>query len=433
MIKDRFRKWGFKKKITKFHVEAMVRKQSKRQQSGKETVFQIHGRKVTLQKLNPYWRRFVMSLQYTETKDPPSPKDLICLTPPPVCIAAPDEMAYHHRLMRSVQDYCIGNLEAHIWIVPESRVCQSILMPERDTFNQFNIDLACAREFARSGDLPKAQRSVELVSPSISKLSMGHYPGLVTCLLWHMKQPCYRDNPELRATACRAIARAAKDIKASLGANNPLCSILDYFSDEEIRFDELYRRLWKCWVDSFTDNTGPECFTTTDLTSDYNQEVLMETDSWSAITNQEQLAQKCASTYGAGHRVTFNARVTLASCLHRVGRTPEAERKQLEAVADFDISQDATRLAGLYSNGLTVLATYQKLNGKPDDAEANLREACRNCWVICGKSHSWTLNALAKLKQFLGDAGKSDAVKEVEVQITEAMEEKEKAKPLAAY
>ena len=425
MLKDRLTKWGLKKNITKQHIATMIRKRNDRQRIGKATVFYVYGKEVSLQKLGPYWRRYIRSVEGQglplQTQDlPTTPRDLTCLTPPPIPIAAPDEMNYHHQLLRSIQDYCFGNFDAGLWAISSDQVWKSSLVSGKP-YAKLNSVFICARQLARSGQYLHAQKKLDVAFTILKELVLCRDPYLLKILIFNMKQTEWQIDHNLRKAISNFNRLAANEALAVLGAHSPLNLILEYFSNGGTKFDGLYQRLWKCLVESFINKTGYGCKSTVAMICDYNQEVLLESDGLTALAAQERLLDTCKSIYGTGSLTAFNTCTTLAYFSIRLQKTHEAETQMLQAITNIHLSQDPLIL-GHYASELVGLAQLQNLNGKPDMAEASFREACRNCWVLCGKTSAHTLFALTALKQFLTETQKIDSIEEVEAQIIEVLE-----------
>ena len=422
MLKDRLCSWNCRRNITKQHVNYMVLKRSERERLGKETAFRIRGKEQSLQQLGSYWQRYIESIKGFPLEDLPStPKDLTCFTPPPIPIAAPDDLHYQHRLLRSVQDYCFGNFDANIWVVESSNIyCATWI-----SINPLIDHMDSMIEFAKIDDKARAQRSMSLASSFISKAALGHCPGLIRILLWYMHRLHRYCDEDLYVAFIKLLSHAASEVKRYLGVKNPLCTILEALSNRLTRFRDIYVTFWKCLVDSLVSRAGLSCWTTIWTVSDYNANIWLETDSQAAIRAQETLVTTCKKIYGAGAAITFNAQYMLAYCLGNIRRYQEAEDQLLQATAELQLASNSNLVAN-YNNVLTGLAYCQHKNGKVDPAEATLREAVQNSWIICGKTHYVTLRAIMELKSFLTETGRFDALEEVDAQITEIMDERDR-------
>ena len=372
----------------------MARKQNERRRLGKETVFKIHRKEVSLKNLGQYWQRYLDSITDMKVDMRPStPKDLTCLTPTPSPIAAPDEMNYHHKLLRSVQDHCYRNVEARYWVVQEgTRKCVSSLGPAGQG-RRMNMDISTAHDFANSGNIVQPQKTLELAVPVIKEMITDRGPLLVPCFLGYLKMAYRKGIREWQTALADYTFRVMDHIKSSLGTQDPLYLILQYFSDRKIKIDDLYKRICKCLTDSLLAKFGHGCSTAANFMFDYIQEFWLESDSVMAFTALEKLINTCENIYGSGSTTTINARNTLALCLHSKQRFGEAEIAQLQAVAECDLTHDQ-KSVGFYCRQLANLATYQDANGKPNAAEATLREAYQNCRIVCGASDSDTLRVL---------------------------------------
>ena len=426
MLKDRLHKWKCRKNITKQHVNYMILKRSERERLGKETAFRFHGKEQSLQQLGSYWQRYIESIKDVPLEDlPTKTKDLTCLTPPPVPIAAPDDLHYQHGLLRSVQDYCFGNFDAKTWFVQDGDISCSNLTIWDLVLNPFIDHMGSGMHFAEIGEKAQAQRSLSLAFPLLKQAALDQCPQLVVLLLRYMER-LYQCRDEGSYVAfLKLISLAVNEVKRYLGMTNPLCIILEALSNKLTRLRDLCVTLWKCLMDSFVGRTGFSCITAIEIVSDYNIEVLFEQDSQAAIRAQETLVSRCKELYGVRAYSTFHAQDALAYCLSSVRWYQEAEDQLMQAVTELQLANKPSLVAA-YSNALTSLAYYQHVNGKVDLAETTLREAVRNSWIICGKTSCATLEAIMYLKGFLTATKRFDALEEVNAQITEMMEERER-------
>ena len=426
MLKDRLRQWNCKKNITKQHVNYMVLKHSERRRLGKETAFRFHGKEQSLQQLGSYWQRHIESIKGVPQGDlPPSPKDLLCFTPPPVPVAAPDDLHYQHRLLRSVQDYCFGNFDAKTWFMQDDDISCSNLTIWGLVLNPLIDHIESAIEFAKIDEKARAQRSLSLAFPLMKQAALDQCPQLMVLLLRSMEQLHRCGDEDLYVGFIKLLSLAVNEVKRYLGMKNPLCIILEALSNKLPRLHDLYVTFWKCLVDSFVGRTGFSCFTAIRIMSNYNRVVLVRQDSQAAIRAQETLVSRCKGLYGVRAFLTFRSRNTLADCLSSARRYQEAEDQLLQAVTDLELSHDPV-LVGIYSYALAELAYCQRMNRKFDLAEVTLREAVRNSWIICGKTDSATLRTVLELKWFLTATRRFDALEEVNTQLTEIMEERER-------
>ena len=417
MCKDRLRRWNCRKNISKQHVNYMVLKYSERQRLGKETAFQFQGKEQSLHQLGAYWQRHIESVKNLPVgESPPTPKDLICLTPPPVPIVAPDELHYQHRFLRAIQDYCLGNFETGLWSIETGDSYYSL------TTDRLVNDLHMVIELTRAGDSGQAQKMLRLASPMLKEAVFYHGSILITVLARTKQNIRQCRDREVHASFTNFLNLAIEEMKSSFEAENPLCLILEGLTDIIYMSVDLCRRLWECMVNIFIDKTSFSCSTT--LISQYNALVLVETDSLAAIIAQEQLVSRCKRIHDLGNASSFIAQSALALCFCVVGRYQEAEDQQLQAVAELKLSRDPTLMAD-YIAALTNLSHYQHMNGKLDLAEATQREAIQVSWIFRGKTDSRTLTALRWLKDFLTDTSRFDALEEVNTQIAEVMQERE--------
>ena len=314
MCRDRFRQRGLKKNITKHQVQAMVRRQSERQRLGKDTIFMIHGREISLQRLAPHWRRYIRSIRGSLPDLPPMPEGMTCLTPPPVPVAAPDELNYQHSLLRSLYDYCSGNFDSGVWIAGTDTWCCSTLMSTRTLAISLSGDWSHALRFAREGDYGQACKTVELTVPVLKEMIFYHDPGLVPLLMWYTKQSFWQCNESLYHSATDLFGLAAREAKNFLGVANPLSHIMDYLADPRCNFDGFYRNLWQCLLDSFTHRFGAVFRTVATILSTYYNELLLENTKAAAVAKHVQaLSQPNPSL-----RTAFEKPYDMVRCLHKV-------------------------------------------------------------------------------------------------------------------
>ena len=422
MYKDRFRRWGLRKNIKRADVKAMIQQNVKCRQLGKETVFEIRGKLTSVRKMDPYWKRYIQSIENEILRELPStPPDLTCLTSPPVAIDPPDELYYHHRLLRSVRDYCFGNFKAGTWSINSDGDCDSTQRSTLCLSNSLVDAMRSLSTFASTEDLGRVDRMARQIVSTVGDLVIHSNPSLLRILIhWTGRQENH-----INVVLSKVFARVALVTQREFETHHPLYLISRCLTRPELYGGELLMKVYQCLVDSFSENTDPTSYAIVNLTSGYNQ-VRAKQNDLVAVTSQQELVDMCDTTYGNGHRTIFLARTALARCYYLLHRYEEAEQQQLRAIVEFSLEENPTDF-NWYCMELQRLALYHACNGKIEEAEKNYREAYMHCSVFFGNSHSSTFNAITRLMDFLRHHDKCDEADALDARVTEILDEWDRA------
>ena len=431
MYKNRLKKWGHRRNINKRDVQAMAWEYLRRQRVGKDTIFKIHGKDYSVQmvKRSRNWQPYTRSIEEVGLGDMPSmPKDLTCLTPPPISLQAPEELEYSHRLFRSVRDYYLGAYKNGVWAVSDRGDCYSTLDPSNVLFNKFVDITNNVGYLAWVGDFNGARRMIKLATSLLESVVVRQSPRLINVLMdfYAASRSDLAKDENTWKSVLNLNSHGAQLVRRTLGTCHPSCSIFDYLSKDGLESDEVFTRLWECVVKSFVENLDPIGSQAVSQMSDYNKRVLVQSDGWAAVAAQMKLVDDCVQVHGTGHRITLYARTSLAECYWFLDRDQEAEEELLHAVVEFKLSDTDSYGRKYYCLAIIDLAFYEYANGKTNLAEQHFREAWQNCSALFGPTDSYTLCALANLKQYLDRNGKSDAADEMETLITGVVDEMEK-------
>ena len=244
---------------------------------------------------------------------PSMPPDLSCLTPPPVPVDTPDDLRRHHRLLRSVGNYCIGRFDARVSVDDGNYVCELQECLTACYYPRFIDILRSVWSFAQMviGDENHnlAQHTVALVK----QLGVFEDAWFFFALIENINDLSLPDNTGFGSELSEYISSISLFMQHEYGQRHPLGVIASYLPDAI--GNGLFSRAYECLVDSITEKTSPESYTRIWVMSGLSLNRAANSD-FKGIAEQRRMALRYERSHGNGHYETFIARITPANCLH---------------------------------------------------------------------------------------------------------------------
>lgn len=418
MYKNRITKWGFDKKNKADEMKAIVKKKIVRAAIGKKSQFKLRGRPVDLEDVERYIKRkllspaeIVMQASSTSGSSTSTPNGLECLTPPnvPTSPQPPEILEVPEHIFTIIRDYFLGSFGAGTWVANnEISDCISTKRKGNEMVALKNLfshhDVAC--QLLDNKSFQEAGRVLNSAFAGIKDILTAEHPRTVGALFDLCMYLRNRRRSDIAMILLRQLAGMASVL---LPSSHPLGQIWKLIGSlDPVYFEQTLITAWQSALDRLEAVLGPLHYSTLRSRLEYIQMVESLYGLSRSETLLKDLVQKCKVTCGLTDVRTLKLLDTLGEVLMGQEKYTEAEQTADELVEHAPRILPRAKSIDLHVAGLFIIARVQKLDGRQELAQENLRKAIELNVSEWGLQHALTMKYLLYLEEWLSSWGRGD-------------------------
>lgn len=427
MYKDRIKKWRLDKNKKEYEMAAILRKKRQRDTIGKQSVFEVRGRRIGFEEVQHYFRRKrvasdIVSARHAGASTPPG---ISCATPPlsprfeigvPRSPSTPQSLAVPEQLFFKIDRYMSISFGNKTWIALQDGTCiNTISGGHPEDLRYFHNYCSTSLELFRKKSFVKGRRALSKAFGLVQKIMKTEDPHTMECLL-DISLHLMRENlPEIVAHLRRYISHMAKVL---LETENPWGQILRLIGSSEPSFepdqvDDTMIQCWKCMHKVYVQCLGQ--FHPTSLTSEMKLIMhLFGAENFALAEERLREVQlQCREVTGAFSQSSLEVIVNLGSNLYDQEKYAEAEFVARELL------NNARKVANYKYEalGLEHVARAQYKQGRLDLAERSIREAVILIGMQWEGADPWALRTMVRLQSWSQDWGLGQTAEELGAEI----------------
>lgn len=379
MYKTRIKQWGLDKKNKEGDMRAIVRKEARRSEQGRRSVFRVRGKVVDFERVLDYWSRRGISIENVLDRQTASATlDAVeCLSPVPSRPMTPDLFAIPERILQAMQNYYTGSFETGTWISTSeqsecytTRVQNSIISSD---LSKFYSECQHACHLFDRGSFQEAGQILIYATGLIKRILLAEHPRTLSDLVALV---LYIDQQNRRDIALAILRQFSALGNLLLGDGHPLRRISGWLpSVDESQYQAILTQCLRSTGDHFEQTLGPLHSSTIRSRLEYIEHAYWKHDMYQATFALHDLLGTCDRTLSFCDVRILEISISLGYYYKDKGAYSNAETVGIDIVARSRCIKDGSDSATYQVGGLYVLATAQHALDKRPLAEANLRQA----------------------------------------------------------
>jgi hypothetical protein len=423
MYKNRITKWKLDKRNKEHEMIAVVRMKTERDAIGKASEFHVRGRVVSIADVHRYLKRKGMSIEDAIKLRATTPPELRCYTPDaaPSSPATPEIFEATQQILVSIHSYVLGSLDSKMWFLPNESDYHLSVKRDGKSVNpviDFSNSLNAAIDLLRQGSTQRAGYFLVKGSSNIRDVVLEEDPRMLVKVLeiiWKMRRNGRIDCSNIFLNQFSSMATTI------LPDMHPLRHIFSRLVslDPELAEDVL-ASAWESFLDTFEQASGDFSLSAIRNRAAYVYWTGRVRDPDLAEDQLRTLVEKCEEAYGSLDPRYAKAVWAFADFLCVQRRYTDAAAAAEEVVRCAG-ERDPSDAAGIWCDGMGVLAYSQYSNFDDELAESTLRQVVDVCSTTWGWQDGGTLRYLTTLERWLTEFGKLEEAAEVAEQIEEIL------------